>query len=133
MANITGINHIALQVKNAARTAEFYGKYCGMKVIHLRQEGELNVQWIRHPNQPDGFMLVLIESLGEPSQDSGNMNHIGFYVENRQDVDEIAKLAETHGVLVEGPVYAGPIVGYYCMILDPDGNLVEFSCEQAQA
>lgn len=91
------------------------------------------MQWIRHPNQTDGFMLVLIESLGEPAADSGNMNHLGFYVENRRDVDEIANLAKKNGILMEGPIYAGPIVGYYCMILDPDGNLVEFSCEQAQA
>ena len=77
-------------------------------------------------------MLVLIEALGDLAKDPGNMNHIGLYVESRRDVDEVAALAKNDGILMEGPLYAGPIVGYYCMILDPDGNLVEFSCEQAQ-
>ena len=28
------------------------------------------------------------------------------------------------------PVYAGPIVGYFCLLGDPDGNPVEFSYGQ---
>jgi len=27
-------------------------------------------------------------------------------------------------------VYAGPIVGYFCIVTDPDGNQVEFSYGQ---
>ena len=30
------------------------------------------------------------------------------------------------GCVIQGPVYAGPIVGYFCILRDPDGNLVEF-------
>jgi len=28
------------------------------------------------------------------------------------------------------PVYAGPVVGYFCLVEDPDGNHVEFSYGQ---
>ena len=34
------------------------------------------------------------------------------------------------GVLALEPTYAGPIVGYFCIVLDPDGNQVEFSYGQ---
>ena len=34
------------------------------------------------------------------------------------------------GVLMAEPVYAGPIVGYFCLLGDPDGNPVEFSYGQ---
>jgi catechol 2,3-dioxygenase-like lactoylglutathione lyase family enzyme len=127
---IEGVNHIALRVREAARSAEFYQHYCGMEIVQQRTEGDMSNIWVRLPNQKDGFMLVLFETLGESSASSGTMDHIGIYVESRKDVDEIAARAKSAGVLMDGPAYAGPIVGYYCMIEDPDGNLVEFSCEQ---
>ena len=127
---IEGVNHIALRVREAARSAEFYKHYCGMEIVQERAEGDMNNIWVRLPNQKDGFMLVLFETLGESSAATGTMDHIGIYVESRKDVDEIAGRAKAAGALMDGPSYAGPIVGYYCMVEDPDGNLVEFSCEQ---
>ena len=127
---IEGVNHIALRVREAERSAEFYQYYCGMEIVQKRTEGDLSNIWVRLPNQKDGFMLVLFETLSESTASTGTMDHIGIYVESRKDVDEIAERARTAGVLVEGPVYAGPVVGYLCMVEDPDGNLIEFSCEQ---
>ena len=75
-------------------------------------------------------MLVFIETVAELTAMGGTMDHLGIYVEGRGDVDEIAARAKQEGILIEGPTYAGPVVGYYCMIQDPDGNLVEFSCDQ---
>jgi catechol 2,3-dioxygenase-like lactoylglutathione lyase family enzyme len=127
---ILSLNHAALHVTSAERSAAFYTRHCGMEVIHSRTESGLTVKWIRHPAQKDGFMLVLLETLGDLSQEPGNMDHLGFYVEDRATVDEIATRADAEGILLEGPVYAGPVIGYYCMIQDPDGYILEFSCEQ---
>jgi len=129
---IESVNHIALLVKDAVRSAEFYQSYCGMEVVHFRKDGDLNVRWVRLPGQKDGFMLVLLETLGDVSEEPERMDHLGVYVESRKDVDEIAARAGADGILLEGPVYAGEVVGYYCMIRDPDGNVVEFSCEQSR-
>jgi lactoylglutathione lyase len=130
---IESLNHIAMIVKDAAASAEFYKRYCGMETIHERNDNDIHVRWIRVPSQKDGFMIVLHETLGELSSEPGNMDHLGFYVESRKDVDEIAEMARKEGILLEGPEYAGPIVGYYCMIRDPDGYMAEFSCEQQKA
>ena len=130
--SIVTLNHAALHVKNAERSAEFYRSYCGMEVVHSRTEADLTVKWLRLPRQADGFMLVLLETLSEITEEPGNMDHLGFYVAQRSDVDAIAARAKAEGILVEGPVYAGKIVGYYCMIQDPDGYLLEFSCEHLQ-
>ena len=124
------LNHVALQVRDAIKSAEFYKSYCGMEVVHAREDGDRHVRWIRLPNQKDGFMIVLLETLADLTDAVGSMDHLGFYVDNRKDVDDIAARALKEGILVEEPTYAGPVVGYYCMIRDPDGNLVEFSCEQ---
>jgi len=127
---LESLNHVALQVRDAIKSAEFYARYCGMEVVHARQDGDMHVRWIRLPNQKDGFMLVLLETLADLSAAAGTMDHLGFYVDSRKDVDEIAQRAKEEGILVDGPIYAGAVVGYFCMIQDPDCNLVEFSCEQ---
>ena len=42
-------------------------------------------------------------------------------------VDRIAKLASEQGCLRYGPAEGGAIVGYFCMLRDPSGNICEFS------
>ena len=44
--------------------------------------------------------------------------------------DRIAEMAKEEGVLVLGLRYMNPVVGYICLIRDPDGNQLEFSVEQ---
>ena len=99
---IEGVNHIALRVREAARSAEFYQHYCGMEIVQQRAEGDMNNIWVRLPNQKDGFMLVLFETLGESSAATGTMDHIGIYVESRKDVDDIAERARSAGALMDG-------------------------------
>ncbi|MFQ5699544.1 MAG: hypothetical protein ACE5IL_14855, partial [Myxococcota bacterium] len=48
----------------------------------------------------------------------------------RDDVDRIAELAKREGKLKYGPVDAGPIIGYLCMVRDPSGITCEFSYGQ---
>jgi lactoylglutathione lyase len=42
----------------------------------------------------------------------------------------VAALAEEEGRLVLGPMYRNEVVGYICLVRDPDGNNIEFSVEQ---
>ena len=126
------VNHIALLVKDAEKSALFYQRYCGMEVIHSRKDGDINIRWVQLPEQKDGFMMVLLETLAEIPDESGRMDHIGIYVRSRDNVDELAKRAKNEGLLIEGPQDGGPIIGYYCMVQDPDGNLVEFSADHAR-
>ena len=76
------------------------------------------------------FVIVLIarpyeQNIQPPWQ------HIGMAVDSRDEVDQIFGLAERDGIQdLWPPVDAGPIVGYYCGLPDPDGNMVEFSFGQ---
>ena len=57
--------------------------------------------------------------------------HIGMAVDSREEVDEIFAKAQAQGLApLWSPTDAGPIVGYYCGVTDPDGNMVEFSYGQ---
>ena len=58
------------------------------------------------------------------------MTHLGFALESRQAVDQIAALGEARGNLYWEPRELPPPVGYLCALQDPDGYVVEFSFGQ---
>ncbi|MFN7944043.1 MAG: VOC family protein [Blastocatellia bacterium] len=130
---IERLDHVALITADARRTAQFYCDWAGMRVIHERLDpgSTHRVSWVRLAHDDTGLIIVLVE--GEPAASGGRMDHFGFHVTDRADVDAIAERARVAGILVDEPQYAGPVVGYFCMISDPDGNLLEFSCEQLKA
>jgi catechol 2,3-dioxygenase-like lactoylglutathione lyase family enzyme len=131
---IERLDHIALHTADAERTAQFYCEWAGMRVVHARQDAGSphRVSWVRLAHDQSGLIIVLIDSDEQlPSgRPSGRMDHFGFHVTSRADVDAIAERARALGILTDEPQYAGPIVGYFCTVRDPDGNLLEFSCEQ---
>ena len=85
------------------------------------------------------FVLVLIEGslpkqiTGDIEEEYGfltSISHLGISLNTRDEVDQIAAMAEEEGILALGPMYRNDVVGYICLIRDPDGNNVEFSVEQ---
>jgi catechol 2,3-dioxygenase-like lactoylglutathione lyase family enzyme len=109
---------------------EFYEKYCKLTIVRDRRkesEGSGTV-WLgpkpREGNLPT-FVLVLMQ--GEVAS---RIDHLGFQCESRDEVDEIAREAAREGALVYSPEDSGGTVGYWTMIRDPDGHLVEFTFGQ---
>jgi len=130
---IERLDHIALQTPDAQRAARFYCEWAGMRVIHERRDpgSAHRVAWVQLAHDASGLILVFFE--GDEIRTRGQMDHFGFHVTARADVDAIAERARVAGILVDEPTYAGPVVGYICTIQDPDGNRLEFSCEQLKA
>lgn len=126
------LTHIALAVSNLEKTINFYTKYCRLKVIDKRKDEKTGhkVAWIGHDLK---FIIVAIEGIGNPAQSNQKpMNHLGFSLDSKEEVDKIAELAKKEGILESGPQYFDPveIVGYICDVSDPDGNSIEFSFGQ---
>jgi catechol 2,3-dioxygenase-like lactoylglutathione lyase family enzyme len=124
------LDHIAMLTPDVDRAKQFYCDWAAMRVIHDRRDPDTGhqVAWIRLADDQHGLIIVLVQS--DEQRPKGWMDHFGFHVTSRADVDAIAERARAASILVEEPQYAGPVVGYYCTIKDPDGNLLEFSCEQ---
>jgi len=137
--------HIALPVRNLDETLAFYARYTSLENIHERQDPETDLRsvWLANPGdkteEAARFVLVLIEGklpkqiTGDIKEEYGfltSISHLGISLSTRDEVDAIAAMAEEEGVLVLGPMYRNPVVGYICLITDPDGNNIEFSVEQ---
>jgi len=137
--------HIALPVRSLDDTMAFYDKYTTLENIHERQDPETNMRsvWLANPGdkteQAARFVLVLIEGslpkqiTGDIKEEYGfltSISHLGISLNTRDEVDQIAAMADEEGILVLGPMYRNDVVGYICLIKDPDGNNIEFSVEQ---
>jgi lactoylglutathione lyase len=137
--------HIALPVRDLDETLAFYARYTTLENIHQREDPETGLRsvWLANPGdrteRAASFVLVLIEGslpkhiTGDIEEKYGfltSISHLGLSLQSRDEVDQIAAMAEADGVLVLGPMYRNPVVGYICLIKDPDGNNIEFSVEQ---
>lgn len=140
------LTHIALPVRSLPAMLDFYRRYTTMKVIHERVDPETGLQTAWLANERDiteagaRFVIVLIEGkpprniVGEEMKETygflTSFSHLGYSLDSREEVDRVAALAKEEGCLVLGPLYRNEVVGYICLIRDPDGNNIEFSVEQ---
>ena len=139
------LTHIALPVRDLEATLAFYAKYTKLVNIHERQDPEtgLRTAWLANARDITDagarFVIVLIHGklptkiTGDIKEQYGflkSISHLGISVESRAEVDRLAEMAREDGCLLLGPMYRNAVVGYICVVTDPDGNNIEFSVEQ---
>ena len=139
------LTHIALPVRDLDATLAFYAKYTRLVNIHERQDPEtgLRTAWLANARDITDagarFVIVLIHGklptkiTGDIKEQYGflkSISHLGISVESRAEVDRLAEMAREEGCLLLGPMYRNEVVGYICVVTDPDGNNLEFSVEQ---
>lgn len=127
------LTHVALHVQDVDGCVRFYREYCGLEIIHDRGGSGpgKRVVWLGGARRERGAVIVLLEGGQGRDQDfRRDFSHLGFAVESRAALDEVAARAEQDGRLV------WPIrddrwpAGSYCGVRDPAGNAVEFSYGQ---
>src|SRR5689334_5226641 len=124
-----GLSHIGLTVSDADRSIAFYATYASMSVVHRRADAATgrSVVWLSDLTRP--FAVVLIEA--DPlSPVLGGSNHLGVGVQSRAEVDRLVGAAGAAGHPVSGPHDDGPPVGYWALVVDPDGHNLELSFGQ---
>ena len=139
------LTHIALPVRDLDATLAFYERYTTLVNIHERNDPETGLRSVWLANQRDvtadaaRFVIVLIcgklptKITGDIKEEYGfltSISHLGISLDSREAVDEIAAMAKQDGCLLLGPMYRNEVVGYICIVTDPDGNNLEFSVEQ---
>jgi catechol 2,3-dioxygenase-like lactoylglutathione lyase family enzyme len=119
------LTHIALQVRDLDASIAFYGDYCGLEIVHERNDRGTRIVWLAERGRERDFILVLM-----PGGRRHDYSHLGFALANRAAVDFIAARAKAEGRLIWLPKDEPYPVGYYCGVMDPDGTMVEFSYGQ---
>ena len=133
-------------MRDLEATLRFYEKYTTLANIHERFDEETGLRTAWLANERDRtlegsarFVVVLIcgklptKITGDIKEAYGfltSISHLGISLDSRDEVDRIAAMAKDDGCLLLGPMYRNPVVGYICVVTDPDGNNLEFSVEQ---
>lgn len=121
------LTHVAIHARDVERSVAFYKRYCGLIESHRRVEDDVTVVWLAEAGRESEFVTVLIGVPHADAVDPAPLAHLGYAVESRAEVDRLGAMGAADDILVEKPKDAGPIVGYFCMVRDPEGNWVEFS------
>ena len=120
--------HFTIPVSDLGGSVDFFTKVCGLAVVRDRRlEGGATV-WLGptpKPGEHPEFVVVITKGLvREP------LDHFGFQCDSRDEVTAIADRARNDGTLVEGPTDYGGSVGYFVVVREPSGHLVEFTFGQ---
>ena len=128
MAEINGIAHIQLSVTNMERSIDFYSTLLpSMGLKSVIEDRNAYCYWV------GGRTGVAIAPVSEKREDcrfqqgSVGLHHVCFRARNREDVDEIYRLAERLDAnIVRKPEQGRYAPGYYSTLFeDPDGIRIE--------
>jgi catechol 2,3-dioxygenase-like lactoylglutathione lyase family enzyme len=116
--------HVTLPFGDLEGSIRFFVDVCGLRVVRDRRlEGGTTV-WLGPPRGDDPPSFVLVALQGEVKEP---FDHFGFQCATRDEVDAIAGRARADGTLVEGPADLGGSIGYFVVVREPSGHLVEFT------
>jgi catechol 2,3-dioxygenase-like lactoylglutathione lyase family enzyme len=124
-------------VRSLEDSIAWYGRYTPLRVLH-RMADEYGVgAWLADPADAVPFVLVLSEFAPEtdpfgyaPHTVLGPYAHLGFELESREAVEEVAARAAAEGILTYPCSLMPPPIGFICFVEDPDGNTIQFACDQ---
>jgi catechol 2,3-dioxygenase-like lactoylglutathione lyase family enzyme len=121
----SGINHITIRVNKIERAEEFYGEVLGFELV--RKMGQSMA--VYKVGDEDTVVLVEAETSYDPSSRDYRVDHVGFFVDSPERVDELAAYFKEQEVSVlSGP--ANRKRGRFVFISDPDGNMIEIFYEE---
>src|SRR5438876_2872544 len=103
--------HITINCRDIDASVEFYTSLCGLSIVRDRRlEGRHNV-WrgpAPRPGEDPIFVLVIVQD-----EVKARLDHFGFQCDSRAEVDRIAEQARQQNILVQEPLDAGGVVGYF--------------------
>lgn len=120
--------HFTLPVSDLDASIQFFTAECQLSIVRDRRAEGGTTVWLG-PKPAPGCdpEFVLVAFRGEVKEP---LDHFGFQCESREAVTAIAERALQRGTLVEGPTDYGGSVGYFTVVREPSGHLVEFTYGQ---
>jgi catechol 2,3-dioxygenase-like lactoylglutathione lyase family enzyme len=121
---ITGMRHIALKVKDAARSKQFYRDLFGMAVVWEPDRQNIYLSSgcdnLAIHEVPESFLTTAVEK---------QLDHLGFVVDSIERVKELEGAFRSQGVEIVQPfkVHRDGSASFYCA--DPDGIIIQLLYE----
>jgi catechol 2,3-dioxygenase-like lactoylglutathione lyase family enzyme len=115
-----GLRHVALRVRDLARSLEFYTRVLGLR-IDWQPDG--NSAYLTSGS--DNLALHQAGRSGDVESEAPGLDHFGFLVSRREDVDDWALRLAAGGVTLEQPPKEHRDGCRSCYFKDPDGNLIQ--------
>lgn len=113
------LNHLNLTVTDVRAAAEFLETYFGLR----NMGGNAGMQFLTDDEVEWGFVLTLMKA-GSPTQvEYPGHFHIGFFVQNAAQVDEINRRLKEDGYDVPPPEHNNHAYGFY--VKAPGGFTIE--------
>ena len=123
------LTHIALHVSDLDACIAFYDNYCGMGICQRRTDEHSRVVWLAEPGKERDFIIVVIDGGTGRNQAENDFSHLGFAVESKQRVDELAarglgkntRLAKVQAFAISSALVAvaGSLYAAHVRYLDP--------------
>ena len=121
MIKTQGLTHIHLAVRDLQRSAAFYRDVFGMEVM---ERGEPTAVFMRTPGSVDTLTLRLATPDEPVGQKGGGVDHFGFRLKDRNDLDAaVAAVIEAGGRLVNRGEHEPGV--RFAYVEDVDGYLIE--------
>jgi catechol 2,3-dioxygenase-like lactoylglutathione lyase family enzyme len=116
---LLGLRHVALRVKDPQLSKRFYMECFGMSVV-----------W--EPDADNVYLSSGADNLAlhrDPASAPGTLDHIGFIVSSKEEVDRLAERFRQRGVTLtdEPRDHRDGSRSFYC--LDPDGVRIQLLFE----
>jgi catechol 2,3-dioxygenase-like lactoylglutathione lyase family enzyme len=127
VAATASLTHVALRVADPDASIAFYRRYAGLVPVHDRTDDGTRVVWLAEVAEDPAFVIVLMQMPADAWPERRPVDHLGFAVPTREEVDRLGAMGREDAALVLAPQDYGPVVGYICEVADPDGNVCEFS------
>ena len=120
--------HVTFTVSNFDRSIAFYRDVCEMEVVRDRRSEGGSTVWIgpRGADKANPLFVFVMEE-GEVMY---RLDHLAFQCDTREEIEAKAILGKGLNALHLEPRDVGGSVGYYTMLRDPDGHIVEFTYGQ---
>ncbi len=114
-----GLRHVALFVSKLSECVAFYTQLIGMKIVWQPDEDNVYLS-----TGADNFALHRAPAGAEVAKHQ-RLDHIGFFLQSAEDVDEWHAFLRSKGVEIKAAPknHRDGTRSFYCA--DPDGNVVQ--------
>jgi catechol 2,3-dioxygenase-like lactoylglutathione lyase family enzyme len=124
ISGLKGMRHIALKVRDVARSKKFYQEVLGMDVVW-----EPDVQNVYLSSGCDNIAIHGVPESFLQTAEERQLDHLGFVVESRERVEELESQFRAQGVKIVHPfkIHRDGSASFYCA--DPDGVVIQMLYE----